>query len=206
MIGTHAEHFSKLPGEPLAKLPEAVPALPELQKIMLNNNPELARMRARYEVAELQLHLEISKQYPDFKFGPTTTGDPDNRKTVIGLTLGVDLPIFDRNQQMIATAKQKREEIRVKYEAAANRALAALDRTHANTHLASEKLNLLNTLLLPRANSNIELSRKALEVGVSDSLKFLEAERSQRAVLLDVLDTELSLRTAWVELEQAVML
>ncbi len=203
-VGVHSEHFEKLPAEPLSKLPEQLPALAELQKLMLNNNPALARLRTRYEVAERELHLEISKQYPDFKFGPTFDREVGERKTTIGLTLGIDLPIFDRNQQAIATAKQRREEIRTKYETAANRALATLDRAYANSQLAAQKLKLLNTLLLPRVNSNIDLSRKSMEAGVSDLLKFLEAERNQRATLLETLETELALRLAWIELEQAV--
>jgi cobalt-zinc-cadmium efflux system outer membrane protein len=204
IVGVHAEAFKNLPNDALPKLPETPLSPEELRKIMLANHPELARLRAQYEITERQLHLELSKQYPDFKIGPTYDHERGERKTNLGLTLGIDLPVFDRNQQAIASAKQKREEVRVKYEAAANRALAALDQAYANTHLAGERLKLLNTLLVPRANANIELSRKAVETGVSDFLKFLEAQRSQRAVLVETVDTELSLRSAWVELEQAV--
>ncbi len=204
MIGVHAEHFSTLPSVMLQTLPATLPNLDELQKMLVCNSSELARLRARYELAERALHLEISKQYPDFRIGPKFENERGERKTTVGLTLGIDLPIFDRNQQGIASAKQKREEIRIKFEAAANRALAALDRAYSNFKLATEKLKMLNTLVLPRATKNIELARKAMETGVSDSLKFLETERNQRSVLLDALETELSLRGAWIELEQAV--
>lgn len=203
-IGVHAEHFAMLSAEMLPKLPENPATLDEMQKMLINNSPELARLRAKYEVAERELHLEISKQYPDFKIGPSFDNERGERKTTVGLTLGIDLPIFDRNQQGIASAKQKREEIRTKYEAAANRALAALDRAYAICILSAGKLKLLNTVVIPRASANMELARKAKDVGTSDTLRFLETERSQRAVLLDALDTELSLRNAWIELEQAV--
>ena len=203
-LGVHAEHFEKLPAAALPVLPAALPPLADLQKMLADNHPELARLRAKYEIAERELHLEIARQYPDFRFGSAYDHERGERKTTIGLKLGIDLPVFDRNQQAIATAKQKREEVRTKYEAAANRALAALDRAYANGRLASEKLKLLNTVVLPRATTNLDLARKALEVGQSDSLKFLETERSQRGIVLDVLDTELTLRSAWTELEQAV--
>lgn len=204
MIGVHADNFSLLPSEMLPKLSETLPSLGELQKLLVNNHPELARLRAKYEVAERGLHLELSKQYPDFKIGPKFENERGERKTTIGLTLGIDLPIFDHNQQGIASAKQRRDEIRIKYEAAANRTLAALDRAHANCKLSDEKLKFLITVVAPRANGNIELARKAKDIGASDTLRFLETERGQRTVLLDALDSELSLRNAWIELEQAV--
>lgn len=204
MIGVHAEHFSLLPPEMLPVLPAAPPSLGELRKILLNNSPELARLRARYELAERALHLELAKQYPDFKIGPTQENERGERKTTIGLNLGIDIPIFDHNQQGITSAKQKREEIRTKYEAAANRALATLDRAYANNQLASEKLKMINTLSIPRANTNMTLARKGIEAGTSDTLKFLETERNQRNIVLDALDTELALRGYWIELEQAV--
>ncbi|MEI6233744.1 MAG: TolC family protein [Planctomycetota bacterium] len=203
-IGVHADHFTQLPDEMLPKLPETLPSLDDLRKILLNNSPDLARIRARYELAERELHLQLAKQYPDFQIGPKFENDQGEKKTTVGLTLGLDIPLFDRNQQGIASAKQKREEIRVKFEAAANRALAALDRAYANNKLAFDKLQMLKTLVLPRAEKNSALAKKGIEAGTSDTLKYLETERNQRAVSLDVLETEMTLRSAWVELEQAI--
>ena len=71
-----------------------------------DNHPELARLRARYEAAEAALRLEISKQFPDLRIGPSAAGDSGDKKTVLGLALGIALPIFDRNQQAIAAAAQ----------------------------------------------------------------------------------------------------
>lgn len=171
---------------------------------MVANHPELARLRAQYEVAEAELRLEVAKQYPDFHFGPSFERETGEKKTVLGLTLGIDIPLFDRNQQGIASSKKRREEIRTKYEAAANRALASLEKTWRSIQLVNEKLKLLKNTLLPKANADLELARKSLETGATDALRFLETERGQRAVLIEALDTELSVREAWVDLEQAV--
>ena len=203
-IGVHAEHFDKLPAAPLPALLVAPPALPELQKMLVDNHPELARLRAKYEIAERQLHLEIARQYPDFKIGPSYDHERGERITTLGLRLGIDLPAFDKNQQAIATAKEARDEVRTQYEAAANRALAGLDRAYFNCKVVSGKLKLYKDKLVPRVEANLGLAEKAVKAGEAVSLKILEAERSQRAVLLDALDTELLLRGAWSDLEQAV--
>jgi outer membrane protein TolC len=155
-------------------------------------------------VAEARLRLEIARQYPDLRLGPSFSQETGERKTVLGLPLGIELPLFDRNQQGITAARQHREEVRAKYEAAANRALAVLDRTYWNLQLAQEKWNLVREVFLPGAEANIRLARKLHEAGALDSLRLLETERSQRAVLVEVSDAELSVRKAWVDLEQAV--
>jgi len=203
LIGVHSKHFETIPESSLPPMKDSLPPLSELQTLLLNNHPELARVRAQYEVAERQLHLEIAKQYPDFHIGPSFQRDVGEKKNVLGLTLGIELPVFERNQQAVATAKQRREEIRVKYETAANRALAALDRAHRQYHLALERLKLLQTVVAPITRENIELARKSFEAGATDLLRLLETERGQRAVQLDALESELSVRAAWLDLEKA---
>ena len=112
--------------------------------------------------------------------------------------------LFDRNQQSIATAKGSREEARMKYEAAANKALAALDRSwqkRPRRHRAAEAAR--------RACSR---RRRATSIWQKNRSKparptcftTSKTERAQRSVLIDVLDAEQSAREAWIEIENAV--
>ena len=204
MLGVHADHFKAPPDPALPELPGAAREQKDLREILVANHPELARLRARYEAVEAELHLEIARQYPDFHFGPSYQRESGEKKSILGLSLGIELPLFDRNQQGIAESKARREEVRVKYESAANRALAALDRAWRNNQLANEKLKLIRTVLTPKAEANIALARKSIEAGVTDMLRFLEAERGQRAVMIDAIEAEFAVREGWVELEQAV--
>ena len=203
LVGVNAEHFK---GVPESTLPGGTDLMsrPELLKVLIFNHPQLARLRARYEAAERELHLEIAKQYPDFHFGPSFEGDAGARKHTIGLTLGIDIPVFDRNQQAVATALQRREEVRTKYETAANKALSALDQALRKFTLATEKLKFLKSELQPKARSNVELAKKSLEAGAGDALRFLETERAERSITIDVIESELNAREAWVDIEQAV--
>lgn len=204
LIGVNAEHFQGVPTMALPDGTERGISRPELLKTLVCNHPQLARLRARYEAAERELHLEIAKQYPDFHFGPSLEGDAGARKHTVGLTLGIDIPVFDRNQQAIATALQRREEIKTKYETAANKALSALDKAIRKFTLAVERSKFLKTELRPKAHTNVELARKSLEAGGGDTLKFLETERAERTVTIDLIESVLSTREAWIEIEQAV--
>jgi len=204
LVGVSAIRLNPDTQSALAELPVSPPDISELKQTLLNNHPELARLRAKYEVAERSLHLEIARQYPDFQIGPNFMRETGEKKTELGLTLGIELPFFDRNQQGVAMAKHEREAARIRYESSANRALAELERAQRSYILATEKLSLLKTLVLPKALANIETAKKSLDAGVTDALKFLETERGQRAVQLDALETELAVRRAWIELEKAV--
>jgi cobalt-zinc-cadmium efflux system outer membrane protein len=203
-VGVHADHFLPLPAPALPGIPDAPPDLKALRDRLTANHPELGRLRARYEAAEGELRLEIAKQYPDFTFGPSIEGETGEQKTVLGLALGIELPIFDRNQQGIAVASQRREGIRARYEAAANRALAALERAVQKRLVASQRRDLVHGVLLPKARASLDQVRKAVSAGTADALHVLEAERSQRTTLVEALDAELAAWTAWVDLERAV--
>ena len=87
-----------LPETALPTPPEDVPELGELRELIVKEHPALFRLRAGYEVAERQLHLEIAKQYPDLTFGSSLGGEVGERKTILGLSLGIEIPLFDRNQ------------------------------------------------------------------------------------------------------------
>ena len=178
--------------------------LQQLKQRLVTHHPELARLRARYEEAEAQLRLEVSKQYPDLVLGPNVDKDTGESKTVLGLALGIPLPFFDRNQKAIAEAEHRREEVRVRYEAEASRALAKLEQTCHELRLRTAEHEALRTDVLPAARRGVELARAATQAGPGDVLKTLAAERSFGVIQLEVTRAELAVLTAWAELEGAV--
>ena len=204
LIGVHAELFVQLEESPLPELPSAAPDLETLREVLVVHHPVLGRLRAKYEAAERSLRLEIARQYPDFNFGPFYDGETGERKSVLGLTLGLELPIFNRNQQAIAEATKRREEVRVRYEAAANRALAELEGAFRSVELTSRRRELLQEQIVPRAAASIRIARDSLSAGSGDALRLLDAERSQREIQVELLEAELGERGAWSALEQAV--
>jgi len=204
LIGVHAERFVA-PSEPLLPdLPDEPPAPGELIAVLLDHHPALARLRAQYEEAEATLRLEIARQWPDLQIGTPFSSDPDVRRTVIGLSLGLELPLLDRNQPGIAKAHHQREEVRLKYEAAANRALADIEGARQAAARAADEWRFVRQTLLPRAEKNVDLAQRQLQAGSGDTLGFLTAQRARAELVVEALEAELSLREAWVDLEQAI--
>jgi len=204
LVGVHGDHFANLLEDALPALPATLPGQDELKEHLIANHTTLARLRARYEASERSLHLEIAKQYPDLTFGASAAGETGESKTLLGLSIGIELPLFDRNQQGIAEAEMRREEVRIQYESAANRALAELERASRSAELASERHRVLSEIVLPQARNSIDLARRSLSAGSGDALRLLDAERSYRQVLIEVLGARLAKHEAWVALEMAV--
>jgi outer membrane protein TolC len=203
LVGVSETFFGRV-SRVLPSLPDVAPSSEEAQALLVDNHPDLARLRARYEAREAALRLEIAKQWPDLRLGPSASGEVGERKSVFGLSIGIDLPVFDRNQQAIAEASQRREEARVSYESSAKRALAELKRALRAVTLATARHALLRDTVLPRARDSIRLARQSLAAGPGDALRLLDSERSYRTLLIEALDAELSARSAWAELELAV--
>jgi len=204
LVAVSPWRFGVLPEDALPAPPLEVPALADLRELVAREHPGLFRTRAEYEVAERQLHLEIAEQYPDLTLGPSFGGEVGERKTILGLSLGIELPIFDRNQQAIAEATQRREEIRTKYESAAHRVLTAIERARATLVLAAAQHRVLRDEVLPAASANIEIAKQSLAAGVAGALQLLDAERSFRQVQIEVLEARLAEQLAWSNLEKAV--
>lgn len=204
LVGIRADRFDVADFGSLPTTIAHVPELEMLKGILIDNHTDLARLRARYEAAEASLRLEIAKQYPDLKIGPSISGEPGERRTTVGLSLGINLPIFDRNQQAIAQAEKRREEIRVRFEAAANRALAELERAFLATKNTATLSQTLKNSILPQAQNSVELARATLDAGSGDVSRLLDAERSYRELLVESQQAALLRTEAWVNLERAV--
>jgi outer membrane protein, heavy metal efflux system len=203
-VGVSRRLFQKLPEDPLPKIPGELPTLHSLQALLVGHRSALLNIRSEYIAAERSLRLQISKQYPDFRFGPSLGGETGERKSILGLTLGIDVPLFNQNQQAIARATKQREAVRTRYETEASRALADLDAAFETVSLSRERRKILLDTILPRAEANIALARKTLVAGSGSTLRLLDAERSFRNIQINALDAQLAELSAWADLEQAV--
>ncbi len=189
----------------IAKIEMGTPILPsaaQLRDTVLVHNPELATMRADYEVAERQLRLEVALQYPDLKLGTSIDGMAGEHKTNYSLTLGLSLPIFDRNQQGIAMAESRRTQLRVQFESRVAEVLAQAETRRRTLPLTMQALELAKANL-PQAETNRQDAAQGRKAGVMDLLRLLEIERSTRLAQLAVIEDQIEVAKIIGELEQA---
>lgn len=133
-----------------------LPIQEELLQIWIENSSELNQLRANYDISEKRLELEIRKQYPDLSLGGSYEKEPGETSQFYGLSLGMELPIFDRNQKSILLAHQEREQILLEYQ----------------TQVQKEK-NRIDALVLQiqKLNTVIEMQEKKFQEFIRPNLE-----------------------------------
>lgn len=203
-VGVSIEKVRDAYAAQLPSLDMDIPSLDEAKALMVANHNGLASQRAHYEVTEKELRLAVALQYPDLEFGAGYEGDPGDRKKVWGLSVGIALPLFDRNQQGIAEAEAEREKARIAYTSLLNESLGELEGLYERYAMANRKFALLRDSVLPQSEANLDVALKSIRSGTIDSLKYLEVERTLRSLLIEVIAAEQEIRRLVGDLEQLI--
>lgn len=89
-------------------LPKSIPAAvaaPSQEQLL--NHPSLKAAMAAHDTSEAELQREIRKQYPELAVNPGFEHDGGNSK--VGIGIGINLPLWNRNQEGIAAATAERD-------------------------------------------------------------------------------------------------
>ena len=104
LLGLHPDMRQvEIAGKLPASIPSAVPAPPY---DMLMQHPALLAAMAAHRTSEAELEREIRKQYPELSVNPGFEHEDGNSK--VGIGIGLNLPLWNRNQQGIAVAGVER--------------------------------------------------------------------------------------------------
>ncbi len=121
------------------KLPDDIDPL---VKSLPARRPDLVALRLGYEASQLDVRKAIVGQFPALSLGVAGGWDTSHVSSA-GPTINMDLPIFNRNQGVIASASATRLQLRADYQARldeavgmSNALLARQQRTTANLEKA----------------------------------------------------------------------
>ena len=149
------------------------------------------RLRAALEAeraAEARSEAERQARYPDVTVG--VFGGREWEKDTLGIKLGIEIPLWDRNAAGIADADAERDRL------AATTQLEALrlrrERTAASGafEVAKAELATLSNEALPAAGDAVRLRNTAFASGDASLAEVLDARRALLAVQTDVLDAK----------------
>ena len=153
---------SSLSGQRLKKPTFSDSEKPEnVQNMVLENHLELAQIRAKYEVAEKRLRLEVAKQYPDLVLGSGYAREPGETKEFFNLSVGIKLPVFDRNQVNIAKFSGRRDELLKRYEKSVSTALISVEFLFSKLQNSEKKYQYHDRNVLKQSKTNRELAEAA---------------------------------------------
>ncbi len=167
--------FQSVVGD-LSQVP-ALPALDEL-KVRLRDHPNLARWAAEISQREAALALEQSKRVPDVlvSAGYRRFTDVGSNAFVVGGS--VPLPIFDRNDGGIETARSRLAKAHEERRAAEARVSAALAEAYGALSSAHAGVVALRDDVLPGAQEAFAAVSEGYRLGKFGYLDVLDAQRT----------------------------
>ncbi len=194
-----------LPGGKLTLVPR-LPAGRGFGKDLLGqlreSNQALRLARARYEVADAGLRLELRKQYPDLSVGPGFEREDGANK--LGLVLSLPIPLINRNRQAIAEARAERLAAKTRLETTYQEQVAALASLRASVAAAQVRRVFLERRLAPLIDTQQMELRKLASLGDLDVLVMLDALDRTHSLKRQVLTARLAETLSEIRLEALV--
>ncbi len=155
---------------------------------------------AEYEAAERQIELEVAKQWPELHLGPGWQYDQGERHFQLGV--GVELPLFDRNEGPIAAAVAQRDAVAARFRMQQASALAAMDAARASFAAAHAERTLLAKLQVEQARREQQVARQVV-TGAADRQQELETRRASVELAREQLAADRAFAAAVAQFEEA---
>lgn len=165
LLGLAPDARLELVGAPYQVAPTSVQLLQALADLP-QRRPDLLALQAGYQSQEAKLRAAVWAQFPAINIGFNTARDTSAVYTN-GITLGITLPLFNRNRGNIAIERMTRQQLKDDYAARVQMTRSDMQRLHAD--LAT----------LTRQRSGLVAHARQLDQALR------AAERSWQAGLLD---------------------
>jgi outer membrane protein TolC len=162
------------------------------------HRPDLLALQAGYDAQDDRYRGALRAQFPAITLGPTRARDTSDVNT-LGLSIGISLPLFNRNRGNIAIEQATRDKLRLDYQ-------QRLDSTAIDAHRLLSEQTLLAAQRAQISNANAELDRavaraqQAFQARNIDALTLTNAESALLAKRLEGIAVDQAL---W---EQAIAL
>ena len=153
--------------------------------------PDLLALQAGFEAQDDRYRGALRAQFPAITVGPTRARDTSNVNT-LGVSLGITLPLFNRNRGNIAIESATRDKLRVDYQ-------QRLDATAIESHRLLEE-----QALVERQLADIDASLPALALAAERAAKALQARNIDALALTAVEGALLARRLEQIAARQAL--
>ena len=200
-LGASAGAVQNLVVTPAATLP-ALEGIAGWRRDAIASRGDVLRAIADYDLAENALRLEISRQYPEVRFGPGYTYDHGVNKLPFSLTLV--LPGYDLNRHAIAQAEAARAAAGRSLESTQAGVLSAIDTALTGLNTAHATFARIEQQDRPEAHKMALLTARLTLEGAADRVDDLAAQLAELEAELNLVDARRSVGIAVADLEYAL--
>ena len=184
-----------------------LPATAEIQRIAIEQQPELIRARLDVERAEAELALARREYKPDFSVQGGYMVTPHMTDAWLG-SVAISWPRapWSRGKIDARVAEQTAgvEAARARARAMENDVRLAVQEAYVRAKAAQERAALLRTTILPQSQQTLEVSRVAYQSDRVDFQALIDSERMLLASRLDYFRALSDFNQAIADLERAV--
>jgi cobalt-zinc-cadmium efflux system outer membrane protein len=167
--------------------------------------PQLVAQSRKENAARSRLDLERARVYPDVTVGLNIArdGPSDLRERVIGMSVSVPIPLFNRNRAGIGKATSELTQAQIERQAGERDVRSAVSAQWMRYELLNARAQRLRGALLPPLEDNLRLSQIAFKAGEISLTELLLVNRQALDGRRDMLEIETELRLTQVALERA---
>ncbi len=173
--GSMAPRFSMAVGA-MDRISE-IPIFESVQAL-LSQNPDVARRAQEMERRLAALALERVRRVPDFTIGVGVKRFEETNDHALALSLGLQLPLFDRNQGNVLEARYRLAQIRHEQMSAEVRTAAALAESYETLSAARAEAIGLTNEIVPGATRAFNAAQEGYQQGKFGYLEVLDAQRT----------------------------
>jgi cobalt-zinc-cadmium efflux system outer membrane protein len=177
----------------------------------LQNRSDLVALRHARDGADSGIHLAKASRVPDVDVGLsyTYTSGSDNfvapaqPDSMVGLSLSVPLPLWNRQRAEIATAKFNARQAEAMLQSAELKAEVNVRQTFSSYEIMQQRVRKFQGELLKGAEEVLAAKRFSYEHGQATLLELLDAQRADNDVHQSYNDALADAAKALIELERA---
>jgi outer membrane protein TolC len=209
--GVSLEKFSQLKLKPFnldATLKQQISAIKDLtatqlQESSLLNRIDIRRSLAKYAAAESKIKLEIAKQTPDLSISPGLAFEFGD--SIWSLGINALLNLSNKNQTMIAEAKQLREIEASQFEALQAQIIGNTNQAKAQ-YTAALQLMQMQEALYNEQRLMLEKQQSQLNAGLIDRLNLTQTNLSLQQAELQLRSAQFAVLQAALRLEDVLQI
>ena len=150
-------------------------------------SPEIALAGCRYDQSQWKVRREIAEPIPDLQTQWSLQQDAATNHTVLGIQLGVELPVRDKNRGAINAARAESWRSHHQIDSVRRDLRQRLVLTYGQLQQADQQLKFIREELEGLARENVQKTQQAFSLGEATYLNLLNAQRGYISLSLNTL-------------------
>jgi cobalt-zinc-cadmium efflux system outer membrane protein len=186
----------------LDRLLELIPA--DLKEMPVATRPDIAAAESEVQRSDTNVTLEERQRIPDVTASVQYERNPPGQTNTVGVGISLPLPLWNRFDGEVLTAKAAREAAQAQLDNVRIRAAADVSNARAAYDEAAQRARRYQTSLVPRAAMVSRSVSYAFEKGGSTLIDLLEAERNNNSIRLAAVQSQADAASAAAALMAAL--